>query len=131
MFILTHSINFPCGRKPEHPEKIHEFRQSVVWLFQVSGQRTHDPKGERSLFWRLRRRSQGKANAMVNIGHPNLWIGENSKVPGGWDSGTVRCLKAYILKTIALNQKNLLNLLTNFLRSFQIHKGPTSDIGTL
>jgi hypothetical protein len=24
-----------------------------------------------------------------------------------------------------------LNLLTNFLRSFQIHKGPTSDIGTL
>jgi hypothetical protein len=36
-----------------------------------------------------------------------------------------------MLKTIALNQKNLLNLLTNFLRSFQIHKGPTSDIGTL
>jgi hypothetical protein len=27
--------------------------------------------------------------------------------------------------------KNLWNLLTNFLRSFQIHKGPTSDIGTL
>jgi hypothetical protein len=73
MFILTHSINFPCGRKPEHPEKIHEFRQSVVWLFQVSGQRTHDLRGEtRSLFWRLRRRSQGKANAMVNIGHPNF-----------------------------------------------------------
>jgi hypothetical protein len=24
-----------------------------------------------------------------------------------------------------------LNLLTNFVRSFQIHKGPTSDIGTL
>jgi hypothetical protein len=50
---------------------------------------------------------------------------------GGWDSGTVRCLKAYILKTIALNQKQFLNLLTKFLRSFQIHKGPTSDIGTL
>jgi hypothetical protein len=32
---------------------------------------------------------------------------------------------------MALNQKNILNLLTNFLRSFQIHKGPTSDIGTL
>ena len=45
--------------------------------------------------------------------------------PGGWDSGTVRCLKAYTLKIIALNQKNLLNLLTNFLRSFQIHKDPT------
>ena len=43
------------------------------------------------------------------------------------ESGT----RAYILKTIALNQRNLLNLLTNFLRSFQIHKGPTSDIGTL
>jgi hypothetical protein len=43
----------------------------------------------------------------------------------------VRCLKAYILKTIALKQKKLLNLLTNFLRSFQIYKCPTSDIGTL
>jgi hypothetical protein len=32
---------------------------------------------------------------------------------------------------MALNQKNILNLLTNFLRSFQIHKDPTSDIGTL
>ena len=40
-------------------------------------------------------------------------------------------LKAYILKTIALNQKKLFNLLTNFSRSFQIHEGPTSDIGTL
>ena len=57
----------------------------------------------------------------------------NSRVysPGGWDSGTVRCLKDYIFKTIALNQKIILNLLTNFLRSFQINKGPTSDIGTL
>ena len=53
----------------------------------------------------------------------------NSRVSSlGWDSGTVRCLKAYILKTIAQNQKILLNLLTNFLRSFQIHEGPTSDI---
>ena len=33
MFILTHSVNFPCGRKPEHPEKTHDFRQSVDWLF--------------------------------------------------------------------------------------------------
>jgi hypothetical protein len=38
----------------------------------------------------------------------------------------VRCLKAYILKTIALNKKKLLNVLT-----FKIHKCPTSDIGTL
>jgi hypothetical protein len=26
-------VNFPCGRKPEHPEKTHDFRQSVDWLF--------------------------------------------------------------------------------------------------
>jgi hypothetical protein len=50
---------------------------------------------------------------------------------GALDSGTVRSLEACIFEIIALNQRNLLNLLTNFLRSFQIHKGPTSDIGTL
>ena len=53
---------------------------------------------------------------------------------GAWDSGTVgthRSLEACIFEIIALNQKKLLNLLTNFLRSVQIHKGPTSDIGTL
>jgi hypothetical protein len=50
---------------------------------------------------------------------------------GAWDSGTVDSLEACIFEIIALNQKNILNLLTNFLRSFQIHKGPTSDIGTL
>jgi hypothetical protein len=32
-FILTHPVNFPCGRKLEHPEKTHDFRQSVDWLF--------------------------------------------------------------------------------------------------
>jgi hypothetical protein len=25
--------NFPCGRKPKHPEKTHDFRQSVDRLF--------------------------------------------------------------------------------------------------
>jgi hypothetical protein len=29
MFIPTHPVNFPCGRKPEQPEKTHDFRQSV------------------------------------------------------------------------------------------------------
>jgi hypothetical protein len=29
MFIPTHPANFPCGRKPEYPEKTHDFRQSV------------------------------------------------------------------------------------------------------
>jgi hypothetical protein len=33
VFILTHPVNFPCGRKPEHPEKNHDFRQSVDGLF--------------------------------------------------------------------------------------------------
>ena len=26
---LTHPVNFPCGKKPEYPEKTHDFRQSV------------------------------------------------------------------------------------------------------
>jgi hypothetical protein len=33
MFILTHPVNFPCGRKPERPEKTHDFRQGVDRLF--------------------------------------------------------------------------------------------------
>ena len=33
VFILTHPVNFPCGRKPGHPEKPHDFRQSVDRLF--------------------------------------------------------------------------------------------------
>ena len=33
MFILTHPVNFPCGRKPEHPEKTHDFRHSVDCFF--------------------------------------------------------------------------------------------------
>jgi hypothetical protein len=33
MFFLTHPVNFPCGRKPERPEKTHDFRQSVDGLF--------------------------------------------------------------------------------------------------
>jgi hypothetical protein len=33
VFILTHPINFPWWRKPEHPEKTHDFGQSVDWHF--------------------------------------------------------------------------------------------------
>ena len=29
VFIQTHPVNFPCWRKPERPEKTHDFRQSV------------------------------------------------------------------------------------------------------
>jgi hypothetical protein len=43
----------------------------------------------------------------------------------------LQCLRAYISETIGLNKKRLKNLLNNFLRSFQIRKDPTSDIGTL
>jgi hypothetical protein len=31
-FYLTRPVNFPCGRKPEYPEKTHDFRQSVDFL---------------------------------------------------------------------------------------------------
>jgi hypothetical protein len=43
VFILTHPLNFPCGRKPEHSEKTNDFRQSVDWLFSRvrSENRTH------------------------------------------------------------------------------------------
>jgi hypothetical protein len=44
VFILTHPVHIPCGRKLEHPEKTHDFRQSVDWLFTWvrSENRTHD-----------------------------------------------------------------------------------------
>ena len=32
-YYLTHPVNFPCGRKPEYPEKTHDFRQSVDYTF--------------------------------------------------------------------------------------------------
>jgi hypothetical protein len=54
---------------------------------------------------------------------------------GAWDSGTVGSLEACIFEIIALNQNNILNLLTNFLGSFQIHKVPRlyiyGDLGWL
>ena len=30
-YYLTHPVNFPCGRKPEYPDKTHDFRQSVAY----------------------------------------------------------------------------------------------------
>jgi hypothetical protein len=59
VFILTHPVNFPCGRKPERPEKTHDFRESADWLFtwvRSENRRTHDLRGERCLLWRLRHR---------------------------------------------------------------------------
>ena len=34
--ILTHPVNFPCGREQKHPEKTDDFRQSVD-SFHISG----------------------------------------------------------------------------------------------
>ena len=51
---ITHSINFPCGRKPENPDKTHDFRQSVNKLFSraircsIYSDRTRDLSGERT-----------------------------------------------------------------------------------
>jgi hypothetical protein len=33
VFIPIHAVNFPCGRKLEHPEKTQDFQQSVRWLW--------------------------------------------------------------------------------------------------
>jgi hypothetical protein len=40
VFILTHPANLPCGKKPERPEKTHDFRQSVDSLVYWSSPRT-------------------------------------------------------------------------------------------
>ena len=45
---LTDPVNFPCGRKPERPEKTHDFRQSVDRLFShesVARDQTHELRG--------------------------------------------------------------------------------------
>ena len=34
-YYLTHPVNFPCGRKPEYPEKTHDFRQSVDYTLHM------------------------------------------------------------------------------------------------
>ncbi len=52
---LTHPVNFPCGRKPEYPEKTHDFPQSVdlcsshirTGSENTAGIRTLDLRGER------------------------------------------------------------------------------------
>jgi hypothetical protein len=52
VFILTHPVNFSCGRKPEHPEKTHDFRQNVDWLFSHESVARIEPtrlRGERRL----------------------------------------------------------------------------------
>ena len=31
-YYLSRPVNFPCERKPEYPEKTHDFRQSVDYI---------------------------------------------------------------------------------------------------
>jgi hypothetical protein len=51
-FILTHPANLPCGRKPEHLEETHDFRQSFDRLF------SHEFVARiQRLLWLLRHRS--------------------------------------------------------------------------
>jgi hypothetical protein len=51
VFILTHPVNFPCGRKSEHPEKTHDIQQSVDRLFSHESVARIEPRGEkRSLY---------------------------------------------------------------------------------
>ena len=40
-YYLTHPVNFPCGRKPEYPEKTHDFRQSVILFSHEDWVRVH------------------------------------------------------------------------------------------
>jgi hypothetical protein len=38
LFILTHPASLPCGRKPEHPEKTHDFQfgRALTYSFHIS-----------------------------------------------------------------------------------------------
>jgi hypothetical protein len=42
VFILSHPVNFFCGRKPEHPEKTYDFQQSVDRLFSHESVLSHE-----------------------------------------------------------------------------------------
>jgi hypothetical protein len=45
VFILTHPVNFTCGRKPEHPEKTFGRRLTDSFTWVRSENRTHDLRG--------------------------------------------------------------------------------------
>jgi hypothetical protein len=63
-FCLTHSVNFPCGRKPEYPEETHDFRQSVN--FYSFHMRTGFESHWESSHWDLNLRPQRwKASALT------------------------------------------------------------------
>jgi hypothetical protein len=69
IYVSIHPVNFPCGRKPEYPEKTHDFRQSVdFYSFHMrTGFESHwdvlteawtcGLRGERQVRWPLHHRS--------------------------------------------------------------------------
>jgi hypothetical protein len=85
MFILTHPVNFPCGRKPEYPEKTQDFRQRpkrwlTLFTWVRSDNQTHDFRCEKRLLLRLQyaseapheqmtRKNLSKRTASRNSGH--------------------------------------------------------------
>ena len=54
LYYLSQTVNFPCWRKPEYPEKTRDYRQSVIlfshedWIqVHLTGDRTRNLRGER------------------------------------------------------------------------------------
>jgi hypothetical protein len=84
-FCLTHTVNFPCGRKPEYPEETHDFRQSVD--FYSFHMRTGFESHWESSHWDLNLRPQRwKASALTT------WP------PAKWKLGSrVHCFKTRVL----------------------------------
>jgi hypothetical protein len=71
-FCLTHPVNFPCGRKPEYPEEIHDFRQSVA--FYAFRMRTGFESHWESSHWDLNLPPQRwKASALTTWPPKPLW----------------------------------------------------------
>jgi hypothetical protein len=77
VFILAHPVNFPCGRKPEHQDKTHDFRQSVDRLFSHESAAKIEPtisevKGTSSDDCNLRKWELGKRELFGNT-TPEGW----------------------------------------------------------
>ena len=42
-YYLSHPVNFPCGRKPEYPEKTQDFQQSIDYTLFMRGLGSYPP----------------------------------------------------------------------------------------
>ena len=94
-FILTHPpTNVPCGRKPECPEKTHDFRQSVGILFShekfeesLMENRTHNSevKGARANHCATEASSQPDNFVMLQYANISVFIdGKNNQFLKKW-----------------------------------------------